>query len=423
MAIAKLNFSRSNYVSPLNSLGERLSAFGNNMIAGANKDEELRLQRERQATQDARQARMDLLATPGTTEYANAVLEKAKLEQEANKLDPNYELKQKMLKSSVVGTDEWKAAKDVENQYKREDPEYILKNKISQLQYKKLYNDLNSDSANRAMGADYINALNKIPQTKVVRDEAEVKAYTGLKSSLESQINKFKGLVERSKNPETTKKLKSGLEDLQLRLSNLKEPVGSEVPISKKEYLNTVMGLQKNMPFGNASQAHNFQKILKDRVDLLYPEKSNSLTPYQILQEKKDINKMADKEKTAMSLATNAFGKDKLEKLLKDNPNLTPDALTKLADKKLNKEYSSTSISDAISKIVVDGDTDSNRNISANKEELNRILKEKFKGNKADMVQEIKGFYDVQGTGTFKNWGNNSPIGDALDNFISKYKD
>jgi len=365
---------------------------------------------------------MDLLTIPGTPEYATAVMEKAKLEQEANKLDPNYELKQRALRTGIVGTDEWKTAKDIENQYKRRDPEYILKNKISQLQYKKLVNDINSDSANRAMGADYINALNRMPQTKTVQNEAEMKTYAGEKSSLENQIDRFKGLVERSKNSETAKQLQVGLETLQTRLANLKEPTSIEVPISKEEYLSTVMNLQKDIPFGSASQANTFQKILKDRVGMLYPEKSGGLTPYQMLQEKKDINKMVDKEKTAMSLATNAFGKDKLEKLLKDNPNLTPDALTKLADKKLNKEYSSTSISDAISKIVVDGDTDSNRNISANKEELNRILKEKFKGNKADMVQEIKGFYDVQGTGTFKNWGNNSPIGDALDNFISKYK-
>lgn len=38
------------------------------------------------------------------------------------------------------------------------------------------------------------------------------------------------------------------------------------------------------------------------------------------------------------------------------------------------------------------------------------------------MVQAIKGYYNIQGTGINHNWGNSSPIGDALDNFISKYK-
>ena len=422
MAIGTPNFSRSSIDSPTADFAKTLSAFGTNMMAQAKQDEELKLQRERQAAQDARQVRMDLLATPGTAEYASAVMEKAKLEQEANKLDPNYDLKQRVFKSGVVGTDEWKAAEDIKNEYKRSDPEYILKNKISNLQYQKLVRENNNDINSNNAGVNYIKTLNAVPQTKSVQDPAALGEYNETKNSLVDQINTHKNMLTRSKNPETSKELESTLSQLESRLGNLKAPETKSVELGKEEYIKEVINAQKSLEFKTPAELNNFQKILKDRVELLYPEKGNGLTPYQMIQEQKDQNKLINEEKTAISLATNVFGKEKLDKLLKDNPNITPDALTKLTEKRMDKEYSSTSITDAISNIVKDADTDSNRNISAKKEELDKILKEKFKGNKADMVQSIKGYYDVQGTGTFKNWGNKSPMGDALDNFISRHK-
>ena len=422
MAIGTPSFSRSAIDSPTADFAKTLSSFGTNMMAQAKQDEELKLQRERQAAQDARQVRMDLLTTPGTAEYASAVMEKAKLEQEANKLDPNYDLKQRVFKSGVVGTDEWKAAEDIKNEYKRSDPEYILKNKISNLQYQKLVRENNNDINSNNAGVNYIKTLNAVPQTKSVQDPAALGEYNETKNSLVDQINTHKNMLTRSKNPETSKELESTLSQLESRLGNLKAPETKSVELGKDEYIKEVINAQKSLEFKTPAELNNFQKILKDRVELLYPEKGNGLTPYQMMQEQKDQNKLMNEEKTAISLATNVFGKEKLDKLLKDNPNITPDALTKLTEKRMDKEYSSTSITDAISNIVKDADTDSNRNISAKKEELDKILKEKFKGNKADMVQSIKGYYDVQGTGTFKNWGNKSPMGDALDNFISRHK-
>ena len=59
MAIGTPNFSRSSIDSPTADFAKTLSAFGTNMMAQAKQEEELKLQRERQAAQDARQVIAD----------------------------------------------------------------------------------------------------------------------------------------------------------------------------------------------------------------------------------------------------------------------------------------------------------------------------------------------------------------------------
>ena len=56
MAIGTPSFTRSAIDSPTADFAKTLSAFGTNMLAQAKQDEDLKLQRERQAAQDARQA-------------------------------------------------------------------------------------------------------------------------------------------------------------------------------------------------------------------------------------------------------------------------------------------------------------------------------------------------------------------------------
>ena len=59
MAIGTPNFTRSAIDSPSADFAKTLSAFGTNMMAQAKQEEELKLQRERQAAQDARQVISD----------------------------------------------------------------------------------------------------------------------------------------------------------------------------------------------------------------------------------------------------------------------------------------------------------------------------------------------------------------------------
>ena len=59
MAIGTPSFTRSAIDSPTADFAKTLSAFGTNMMAQAKQDEELKLQRERQAVQDARQVIAD----------------------------------------------------------------------------------------------------------------------------------------------------------------------------------------------------------------------------------------------------------------------------------------------------------------------------------------------------------------------------
>lgn len=101
MAIGTPNFSRSSIDSPTADFAKTLSAFGTNMMAQAKQDEELKLQRERQAAQDARQARMDLLATPGTAEYASAQKAKWELEQQNPEVVAQNEFRK--VRANVMG--------------------------------------------------------------------------------------------------------------------------------------------------------------------------------------------------------------------------------------------------------------------------------------------------------------------------------
>ena len=59
MAIGTPNFSRSSIDSPTADFAKVLSSFGTDMVTNANREEELKLQRERQAAQDARQVIAD----------------------------------------------------------------------------------------------------------------------------------------------------------------------------------------------------------------------------------------------------------------------------------------------------------------------------------------------------------------------------
>lgn len=59
MAIGTPNFTRSNIDSPTTDFAKLLSSFGTDMVTNANREEELKLQRERQAAQDARQVIAD----------------------------------------------------------------------------------------------------------------------------------------------------------------------------------------------------------------------------------------------------------------------------------------------------------------------------------------------------------------------------
>lgn len=426
MAIGSaLNFSRSNLTSPMNSLAERLTKFGTNMVDQANKDDLLKEARDIQAVQDARQVKADLLATPGTPEYEAAQRAKAQMQLEVNKLDPNYELKQQSYKASIPGTPEYENAlkikADINRTINLNDPDYVRNQKLKNLQLQEIINNNANKKASKESFTANIENLYNLPQTKEIFDEKANAEYLDAKKLLESQIEHQKAILSKNFSPETNAGITKQIKIYEDRLNSLVAPVTEQKPLSKEEYIKNIVDSQKNIKFNTPEEAQKYQTLLKNRIDILYPEKTKSITPYQAYQVQQKEKEAKSKEATAMSLAKATFSKEKLNKILKNNNNITPEALTKLAEKNMNKKYSSTSITDAISDIVTDGDTDSNRNITANKDKLEKILREKFKGNKADMVQAIKGEYAVQGTGAFKNWLGNSPIGDALDNFIDKY--
>lgn len=386
---------------------------------------------ERLALQDARQARMDLLATPGTEEYKAAQLAKANIELDVNKLDPNYAMKQRAYKAGIVGTPEWLEAKEAEQEYQaqlnKNDPLY--QEKLAEIERNKAkFGWLKNQNTTKGnLGA----ALGRLNQIKLTSEGApDLTQYNAEKDKLGTIVAVHKKILDRyegqdiEKLPEAQKAyvINSAniYKDAQNKINSLEIPKGKPVQMKKEDYLKYVQDVGKGL--GNPENITKFNAEVKKKLDLLYPTTKNGFTAKQVY----DINNEKEKEfsdmRTAHQLLVDTVGKTYAEKYLKENPKVNAAAITNYAKLKKDKKYSKTSITDAISGIVVDGDTDSNRNISSNKADLEKILKDKFKGNKADMVQTIKGYYDVQGTGTFKNWGNNSPIGDALDNFISAYK-
>jgi len=195
------------------------------------------------------------------------------------------------------------------------------------------------------------------------------------------------------------------------------KPVGADIPLNKEEYKAAILSQIGYQPTtGSGGKA--ILDYVNKQVESQFDKKGNSITPWQQYQIRKDLQ-----ETNSIALENKALMLNN-ESLFK-NKNIPKDpiAANREMNRILDKKYTPKgTILEGISKLVTDEDEDNQANITDNSKELNEILKTKFNGNKKEMLQAIDGYYKRQSTGFFKNWGSGSPMGDALDNFISKYK-
>jgi hypothetical protein len=302
---------------------------------------------------------------------------------------------------ATPGTPEWLAAQEAKNSYKT--PEQINEEK-------------------------YISKLQAIPTTKKVENTVAMKEYNAQLADLQNKLLVEQKIVDRGlKTGRTDKFYKDAatkVDAYKQQIEKLAKPDMQEKPISRDEYMQKIMALNNELKLQNPASVKNVQNIVEGRLALLYPKtKTTALTPYQQLQvQQKQADKL-EEEQTSISRLKDVLGKDKAIEYLQENPKATPKSIMKYAEDESKKKYKNTSITKAISGVVTDADKDNWANIADRSEELNKVLNKHFKGNKENMVQEIEGYYKRQGTGALHNWGSGSPMGDALDNFLSKYKD
>lgn len=293
----------------------------------------------------------------------------------------------------------------------------------------------NALDENQAMAAILSNS-GPVPTTKAgLVTEQQTKKYNDLLASNKQQAAVFQGIRDNVLKKDTDgdgviSKEEGGVYTTafnnQLRNANSKitqfstipdKPVGEDVPLTKEEYKSAILDQIGYSPTTAAGGKAILDHVNK-QVEKQFEKGSNGITPYQQYKISKDIQKTNSIALENKALMTNN------ERLFKGkNIPRDPVAANKEMHRILDKKYTSKgSITNGISKLVTDEDSDSQANIADNSKELNNILKTKFSGNKEDMLQVIDGFYKRQSSGFFKNWGSGSPMGDALDNFIKKYK-
>ena len=277
-----------------------------------------------------------------------------------------------------------------------------------------LFSQGQEDRAN--MSKVISNLGNVSTTTQLPADAAAVSAYQAKVAGSNDAINGWKANQEKYMSKDTPA-AKQAVLDLQKLidnesrlLGNYAKPTGSTVPRTRAELLGSSI---------NTTGAKNPKEL--DTILQFVGKNTGStgnMTPYQQYNVAKDMQKKQSLIQENNTLIKNNEGLFKNTKFSSD-----PEANSKIIARVLDKDYKAKgSITDEIGRLVTDEDSDNQANIAENSEELNKILKTEFKGNKKDMLQVIDGFYKRQGTGFFKNWGGGSPMGDALDNFIGKYK-
>lgn len=363
MAIGTPNFSRSSINSPTADFAKVLSSFGTNMVAQARQDEELKLQRDRQAAQDARQAitnrqndemfkyKTDEIvqnqADKARTEYTQGVLSQALMQDKPleyikriNETEGGFNATVNdmtpILNSIRAKQQDEESARRFNIQENRANNQDARSASLFNLQ-KQEYDDKQAAKANYVT---FVKSLDSIDTKKETVDPLAQKEYNDNKKSLEEKLIGWTQSAERFKalGKEVPAVTKDEIAKWTTAIEKLPEPKVKLVDKTEKEYLNDINQMYKNLP-KDPTTDKNAIDLVQDRVKMLFP--GSGITYAQQYQAEKDKAKEIDDVSIAHQDLINAVGKDNAAKYLKENPKATAGVISSYAEHMGDKKYTS----------------------------------------------------------------------------------